>query len=109
LEIQESKDDCQDKILKEGEENLQDFRRLREIAALKATGKLLTGLINPTPISKKQLRNTDRKLRTRPVAKVVKTDGISEPAIQRRKDAGECLRCAWPADRKGAHRVTTCI
>jgi hypothetical protein len=46
-------DQLQDKVLKECEEFLKDSRRLREIAALKATGKTLTGLINPTAISKK--------------------------------------------------------
>jgi len=46
-------DQRQDTILAECEEYLKDSRRLREIAALKATGKTLTGFINPTAISKK--------------------------------------------------------
>jgi hypothetical protein len=29
--------------------------------------------------------------------------------VERRKSAGECLRCAWPSDRKGSHRVKDCI
>jgi len=115
-EIQDSKDqgskeDHQDKILKECEEYLKDSQRLRNIAALKATGKTLTGLINPTPISKKRLYKKDRSQRirrTRPVQKKSKTAVIDEPEIQRRKEAGECLRCAWPADRKGFHRVKDC-
>jgi hypothetical protein len=46
-------EDGQDNILKESEKYRKDSRRLREIAALKATGKTLTGVINPTAISKK--------------------------------------------------------
>jgi len=45
-------DQRQDKVLKECEEYLKDSRRLREIAALKATGKTLSGFINPTAICK---------------------------------------------------------
>jgi len=116
-EIQDSKDqgskeDYQDKILKECEEYLKDSQRLRNIAALKATGKTLTGSINPTPISKKRLYKKDRSQRirqTRSVQNKSKTAGIDEPEIQRRKEAGECLRCAWPSDRKGCHRVKDCI
>jgi hypothetical protein len=51
-EVQESKEDRQDNIIKESEKYLKDSRRLREIAALKATGKTLIGVINPTAISK---------------------------------------------------------
>jgi len=29
--------------------------------------------------------------------------------IERQKVAGECLRCALPADRKGNHRVIDCV
>jgi hypothetical protein len=38
-----------------------------------------------------------------------KTEGIEPSEIQRMKAAGECLRCAWPSDRKGSHRVKDCI
>jgi hypothetical protein len=105
----------QDKILKECEEYLKDSRRLREIAALKATGKTLTGLINPTAISKKQLRKKGRyfkegvqlEIRTSK-NKNPETKGIPLPEIDRRRSSGECLRCAWPSDRKGSHRVADC-
>jgi hypothetical protein len=109
--IQESKQEHQDTILKECEEYLKDSRRLREIAALKATGKTLTGLIYPMPISKKQLRKKDRikKKRTRPEPKESKTAGINKLEIRGRKEAGECLRCAWPPDKTGSHRVRDCI
>ena len=38
-----------------------------------------------------------------------KKEGIEVGEIERRKAAGECLRCAWPADRKGTHQVKDCI
>jgi hypothetical protein len=52
-------DQRRDMILKECEEYLKDSRRLREIAALTATGKTLSGFINPTAISKKHLKKKD--------------------------------------------------
>jgi hypothetical protein len=107
-------DERQDKILEECEEYLKDSRRLRDIAALKATGKTLTGFINPTAISKKHLKKKDRS--TRKQAERLadqpkndsKTAGIDQAEIRRRKETGECLRCAWPVDRKGSHRVADC-
>ena len=36
------------------------------------------------------------------------TAGIESSEIQRRKTAGECLRCDWPLDRKCSHRVAEC-
>jgi len=36
------------------------------------------------------------------------TEGIEASEIARRKSAGECLRCTWPSDRKGTHRVKNC-
>jgi len=36
------------------------------------------------------------------------TEGIDSSKLERRKSAGECLRCAWPSDRKGRHRVKDC-
>jgi len=38
-----------------------------------------------------------------------KTEGIDSSELNRRKAAGECLRCAWPSDRKGSHRFKDCI
>jgi hypothetical protein len=100
-----------DQVLIECEEYLKDSRRLREIAALKATGRTLTGLINPTAISKKHLRKKDRyktKLAEPPKKGFPDTAGINEAEIKRRKENDKCLRCAWPSDRKGAHRVKDC-
>jgi hypothetical protein len=34
--------------------------------------------------------------------------GIESSELQRRRSTGECLRCAWPSDRKGSHRVADC-
>jgi len=104
-------DQRQDKILKECEEYLKDSKRLREIAALKATGKTLTGFINPTAISKKCLRKKDqykKKPVDLPKRGNSRTAGIDQAEIQRRKETGECLRCAWPIDRKGNHQVADC-
>jgi hypothetical protein len=105
-------DQRQDKVLQECEEYLKESRRLSEIAALKATGKTLTGCINSTAISKKHLKKKDRNKR-KPVEPLAephkkKTAGIDQLEIRRRRDSGECLRCAWPSDRKGFHRVADC-
>jgi len=37
-----------------------------------------------------------------------KTEGIDPSELIPRKAAGECLRCAWPSDRKGNHKVKDC-
>jgi hypothetical protein len=111
LEDPKSRGDCQDTVLKDCEEFLRDSRRLRDIAALKAKGKTPSGRINPTPISKKRLRRKDRSPRI-PAASSAKYSsriaGIDGTEIQRRRETGECLRCAWPEDRKGSHRVSDC-
>jgi hypothetical protein len=98
-------DQRQDKILAECKEFLKDSKRLREIASLKAKGRTSSGRINPTTISKERLRKKDRrpKKAVRP-----ETAGIDTVELQRRQRTGECLRCAWPSDRKGSHRVADC-
>jgi len=102
---------CQDQVLEECEEYLKESRRLRDIATLKSKGETQRGRINPTPISKRALKKRERYMRKQeiPAKKESKTVGIDEAEIQRRKEAGECLRCAWPSDRKGTHRVKSCI
>jgi hypothetical protein len=45
----------------------------------------------------------------RPERSNFKIEGIEENEVRRRKEAGECLRCAWPSDRKGTHWVKDCI
>jgi len=95
----------QDRVLKKCEEFLKDSPRLRDIAALKSKGKTQTGRINPTKISKISLQNKVKNASH----DYSKTEGISDSEIQRWKESGECLRCAWPSARKGSHRVKDCI
>jgi len=106
-DIQE--EDRQDKVLRECEDYLRDSGQQREIAALKASGRTSTGLINPTADSKKILkrkgRSQSRIARNDKESKVV---GIDKDELRRRRSAGECLRCAWPSNRKGHHRVVDC-
>jgi hypothetical protein len=59
------------------------------------------GRIDPLPRNRKRLTEQQKEA-------VIKTAGINQAELQRRKENGECLRCAWPADRKGAHRVANC-
>jgi len=96
-----------DKILNDTERYLRDSRRLREIAALKVSGKIITGQINPVKRSKRRLRKSEIIPKSA-VDICSKTRGINDSEISRRKAAGECLRCAWPCDRKGGHRVKDC-
>jgi len=37
-----------------------------------------------------------------------KIEGISNDELDRRRKEKECLRCAWPADRKGKHNTKDC-
>jgi len=55
----------------------------------------------------------ERKLVDRPGKGAVKTfvtqtDGISQDEHNQWKQATECMRCAWPADRKGNHKTMDC-
>ena len=49
-----------------------------------------------------------KKDRSEPTRDFTKTEGIDPSEISRRKASGECLRCAWPSDRKGTHKVKDC-
>jgi hypothetical protein len=89
-----------DEVLQECEAFLQDSRWLRRIARLKVSGIRRSNRIIPFNVVKKA-RGT-RKDYSR-------TEGIEINQIERRKLAGECLRCARPSDRKGTHRVKDCI
>jgi hypothetical protein len=97
----------QDKVLEECEEFLEDSRRLRNLAELKGTGRSKTGRINPLKTSKKSHRVEKRNVTK--AKDNTRTDGIKQDEIERRKCAGECVRCAWPSERKGSHRVKDCI
>ena len=102
-----------DQVLDCTELYLRESKRLREIAALKVSRQTATGRINPS----KRTRKSSRKERR--ISKVVatnkqndcnsKTEGIDDSEMKRRKAAAECLRCAWPSDRKGIHRVKDCV
>jgi hypothetical protein len=113
----ESREDQKDKVLSECEEYLQESRRQRDLVTRKATGKTKTGRINPLASTRQQLRIDKDKARSRVSRKSErikvrdndKTKGIQEAEIQRQNLAGECLRCTWPPDRKGTHRVKDCI
>jgi len=38
-----------------------------------------------------------------------KLEGIADDELARRRKENECLRCAWPADRKGKHYTKDCF
>jgi len=115
----------QDQVLKECEDFLQESKKQREVAALKISGRTSTGQINPLKATKDSFRvykNLEKERRTRkreaaPESRRtafsfstvhIATEGIDSSEISRRKAVGECLRCAWPSDRKGAHQVKNC-
>jgi len=59
------------------------------------------------------LRKTRRPLResrrtSNNITQNSKIEGIDLSEMKRRKAADECLRCAWPSDRKGNHYVKDC-
>jgi len=68
-----------------------------------------------TPKKERRIRKSDQsdrkkfKRERQPERGESKTAGIDTSEIQRRKSAEECLRCAWPSDRKGNHRVADCV
>jgi len=64
---------------------------------------------------KDQFRKSKRDMKDRFIVKknrsekdFSKTEGIDSTELSRRKAGGECLRCAWPSDRSGTHRVKDC-
>jgi hypothetical protein len=91
----------QDQILKECEKVFHESLTLRA-KILVNTGK--PNCINPLASTRKPLRIEKKRKAKTPHT----TEGIDEAGNQRRKAAGECLCCAWPAERKGAHRVKDC-
>jgi len=93
----------QDKILTEWEKFLQESKRLRGIAQFKSSGRTINDHVNPHKFTKKILW---RKIKSKDFSK---TEWIKESEIQRRKAAGECLRCAWPPGDKWIHMVKDSI
>ena len=111
--LQEEEGDQQDMVLRESKDSLRKSRRLRDLATVKSTRETKAGRINPLDSTKRRLRSSGKgrkksghkeKEKSYP-----KTEGIAFNEIDRRKSAGECLRCAWPSDRKGTHWVKDCI
>jgi len=101
-----------DQVLDCTEQYLRESKRLREIAALKISGETTTGQINPSGRIRRSLRKATRISKdvvTNKRKDYSKTEGIDDSEISRRKAAKECLRCAWPFDRKGNHRVKNCV
>jgi hypothetical protein len=55
---------------------------------------------------------TDRKLKPRNKSNKTyaeQMEGIDKSELDKRKAAGECQRCAWPGDRKGAPKAMDCF
>jgi len=100
-ESRNSESDKQDRILKDCEEFLRSSR-----AAKRKIDKNSGKQKKESPVSKQVTRHS-KVVRTRTSSKPT-TEGIDRTEIDRRKAAGECLRCAWPGDRKGAHQIKTC-
>jgi len=89
-----------DQVLDDTKQYLKKSERLRKKVA---AGQTTTGRINPSRVSKERSRKSISTL-----GKLSKTEGINASEVARRKAAGECLRCAWPSDKKGSHQVKDC-
>ena len=115
----------QDQVLKECEDFLRESKKQREVAARKISGRTSTAQIDPLKATKDSFRvyknkKKERRARRREAASEsrrtafsfpkihIATEGIDSSELSRRKAVGECLRCAWPSDKKGAHRVKNC-
>ena len=90
---------------------LSRFRRKDEKDYPKKSGKF--GKTNRSnrrtnQSNEKPERSSKKFKKNRPERDNSKTEGIDSSELSRRRAAGECLRCAWPSDRKGAHRVADC-
>jgi len=100
----ESEGSCsvrRERILQNCEKFVKTSQWQRRIALLKATGKSKTGHINPSKITKKSLRSHGNKSHK-------EIEGICDKEIRGRRSEGECLRCAWPSNGKGAHHAKDC-
>jgi len=93
--------DRQEKILQDCETFIKKSQPQQRIAALKSASKTTSRRINPTKKTKKSFRVEKGK-------SYKEMEGIKSTEIERRKTDGECLRCTWPSDRRGAHRVKDC-
>jgi hypothetical protein len=85
---------------------------LKHLEELKQDESILCKLLRiPYELRLKTFKKKDRPERKQAALakEYPKTAGIDEAEIQRRKAEGECVRCAWPSDRKGEHKVKDCI
>jgi len=101
-----------DQVIDNAEQYLRESKRLTELSALKISGKTRTGRLNPLRTTKKSLREAASISKDVAINKLTdrsETRGIGNKEISRRNAEGECLRCAWPSNRKGSHRVKNCI
>jgi len=86
-------------VLGECEGYLRNSWRLGDVAVLKAKSRIKKGRVNPLRTTKNSLRVAkDQQSKDHS-----RTEGIELKEIERRNIAEECLRCAWPSDRKGSH------
>jgi len=100
-----AEDQRENQVLDCTEQFLEESKRLREIAALKnSEGTTLKKIKKTLRIAKR----ISKDVATNKGKDCSKMEGIDVSEISRRKAAGECLRCAWPCDRKGNHRVKDC-
>jgi len=81
--------DQADKFVKESERSRYSLRS--------------SGRVNPLPSTKAQFKKACK------MCDYSKTTGIEESEIGRRKSSGVSLRCAWPSEKYGTHRVKDCI
>jgi len=87
-------------------ENCEEFLRQSELDRKPVARRNLSiSKRLPKPSAKKVLKDK-KKLRKNYKDQVAE---IKTSELDQRKAAGECQRCAWPQDRKGAHTTTSCF
>jgi hypothetical protein len=69
----------------------------------KSSKNLFQGQRDNRNQSNQQFKSMSRK------TYVEQTEGIDKSELDARKAAGECQRCAWPADRKGSYKTMDCF
>ena len=101
-----------DQVLDCTEQYLRESKRMREIAALKISGEMTSGRINPSGRVRRSLRKPKKMSQDIAINKrkyYSKTEEIDDSEISIRKAANECLLCAWPFVWNGNHRVKNCV
>jgi len=95
-----SQDQKHDQVFHNCEEFLRQSKIDRKIIVEQSlkNSQQLPWKLRSGVLKRRKLRKTYRQ----------QTLGIEEPELRRRKNAGECHRCAWPQDTKGAHMTLGC-